>query len=81
MRFYFHEHAEAEFDRAVEYSFSSEINYAMLVKTYGSETEEQKRYRPAKILRLIKVLNDYKQETKTKRNRKRNNNCLKAIYL
>ncbi len=35
---------------AVEYSFGSEIDYAILIKIYGSEPEGQKRYSPAKII-------------------------------
>jgi len=35
---------------AVEHAFGSEIDYAMLVKLYGSEPEGEKRYSPAKCI-------------------------------
>ncbi len=35
---------------AVEGAFGAEINYAMLIKLYGADPQEEKRYSPAKCL-------------------------------
>lgn len=39
---------------AVDYAFGAKIDYAMLVKLYGNESEGQKRYSPAKCTGEIK---------------------------
>lgn len=38
---------------AVEGAFGSEIDYAMLVKLYGSDPEAEKRYSPAKCIGTV----------------------------
>lgn len=51
--------------KAVEEVFGSEIDYAMLVKLYGQESEGEKRYSPAKCLGTeTKVIQGNPDETK-----------------
>lgn len=49
---------------AVESAFGAEIDYAMLVKLYGSSPEAEKRYSPAKCIGAQKVRVSGKPETK-----------------
>jgi IS1 family transposase len=50
--------------QAVENAFGSEIDYAMLIKLYGSSPEAEKRYSPAKCTGAIKAPITGKPETK-----------------
>jgi IS1 family transposase len=50
--------------QAVEDSFGSEIDYAMLIKLYGNEAESEKRYSPAECTGSIKEVIQGKPDIK-----------------
>jgi len=50
---------------AVEYAFGADVDYAMLVKLYGQETEGDKRYSPAKCNGAKKRIIQGKPDTKS----------------
>lgn len=49
---------------AVEKTFGAEVDYAMLVKLYGQEPEQEKRYSPAKCIGAEKHIIQGKPDTK-----------------
>jgi hypothetical protein len=50
---------------AVEHAFGADIDYGMLVKLYGSEPEDGRRYSPAKCLSATKHIMQGKPEYET----------------
>ncbi len=48
---------------AVENAFGSEIDYAMLIKIYGSQPEQEKRYSPAECIAIEKQIHQGNPDT------------------